>query len=183
MTIDITTLINGPPGEDPREGFKERLLKFVQTHEMTHPHLFKPREVAMSDKRSAISEGTERHEGYSKYDAPVRILDAIWNHAEYHRPCGSFVTAVLENNLMEALGRADGSSKAALFEIVRYVRWEIPGDCHGSVEKVRAWLVPEQPQPDIDFCSKCHEHTSYGFDWENEEWLSVCCGARIPELP
>jgi hypothetical protein len=120
---------------------------------------------------------------YENYGAPVRILGAIRNHADHHHPCGSFVTAVLENNLMEAIGRADENSQAALFEIVRYVRWEIPSNCHGSVEAVRAWLVPEQPIPDIDFCAKCHEHTSYGFDWENEEWLSTCCGARIPELP
>ncbi|KKM07197.1 hypothetical protein LCGC14_1736310 [marine sediment metagenome] len=119
---------------------------------------------------------------YEKYDAPVRILNAIRNHADHHHPCGSFVTAVLENNLMEATGRADGDSQAALFEIVRYVRWEIPSRCHGSPEKVRAWLIPEQPQPDIDFCSKCHEHTSFQYNWEGKEWLSVCCSARVVEM-
>jgi hypothetical protein len=120
---------------------------------------------------------------YQKYDAPVRILDAIRNHADHHHPCGSFVTAVLQNDLMEALGRADEYSKSALFEIVRYVRWEIPANCHGSVEKVHAWLVPEQPAPDIDFCSKCHEHTSFRYDWDDEVWLSVCCGAGEVEQP
>ena len=120
---------------------------------------------------------------YEKYDAPVTILDAIRNHADHHHPCGSFTTAVLENNLSEAIGRADQFSLAGLFEIVRYVRWEIPSVCHGSPEKVKAWLVPEQAMPDVDFCATCHEHTSFGFDWDNEEWLSVCCGARIAELP
>jgi len=170
--IDITDLINGPPGENPREGFEERLKAFVRIHEKTHPHLFKPREVAMDEQRN-----------YQKYDAPVRILDAIWNYTEHHIPCGSFTTAVLENNLSEAIGRADSESQAALFEIVRYVRWEIPSVCHGSPEAVRAWLVPEQPRPDSDFCSKCHEHTDFQYDWDEEEWLSVCCGAGIVELP
>lgn len=115
---------------------------------------------------------------YQKYDAPVRILDAIWNYAELHQPCGSFTTAVLENNLSEAVGRADESSQAALVEIVRYVHWEIPSVCHGSPAAVHAWLVPEDPRPDTDFCGRCHEHTSFEYDWKDKEWFTVCCGVQ-----
>ncbi len=56
MTIDITDLINGPPGENPRDGFEERLKAFISTHEKTHPHLFKPREEKPSETNQ---EGTE----------------------------------------------------------------------------------------------------------------------------
>lgn len=127
---------------------------------------------------------TARKDEHGPYfDAPANILDAIWDYAENHNPHGGFVTAVLENNLMEALGRADEFSRAGIFDICRYVRWEIPGNCHGSPEAVQAWLVPEQPMPDVDFCATCHEHTSFRFDWDDEEWLSVCCEARIVELP
>ena len=72
--------------------------------------------------------------------APVRILDAIRRFADTHTPTGGFLNAVLENNLSEAVGRADTASQIGLFDIVRYVHWEIPGDCHGSREKVTAWL-------------------------------------------
>lgn len=81
---------------------------------------------------------THPHEKYPL--APARILDAITDYAEHHRPQGGFVMAVLENDLMQAMGRADEHSLRGLFDIVRFVRWEIPADCHGSPEKVRAWL-------------------------------------------
>ena len=43
----------------------------------------------------------------SKYPlAPVHILDGIWDYAQNHREHGGFITAVLENNLSEAFGRA-----------------------------------------------------------------------------
>lgn len=38
-------------------------------------------------------------------------------------------------------------------------------------------------EPDIDFCSKCHEHTGWEWDEDGEEWLSVCCGAGEVEMP
>jgi hypothetical protein len=46
----------------------------------------------------------------------------------------------LENNLTEAVFRADDKSLAGLKDIVFFVHWEIPHACHGSKEKVDAWL-------------------------------------------
>lgn len=80
----------------------------------------------------------EQHEEYPT--APVHILDGIRRFADDRVPPGGFIQAVLENNLSEAFGRADEFSLAGLFDIVRYVRWEIPSICHGSPEKVREWL-------------------------------------------
>ena len=37
--------------------------------------------------------------------------------------------------------------------------------------------VDGPPQPDIDFCSKCGEHTEFEWD-EDDGFLSVCCGTR-----
>lgn len=85
--------------------------------------------------------GTERHDQHGPYPtAPVLILDGIWRYATDRVPPGGFVRAVLENNLSEAFGRADDASLAGLFDIMRYVRWEIPNNCHGSPAKVQAWL-------------------------------------------
>lgn len=55
-------------------------------------------------------------------------------------PPGSFVQAVLENNLMESFGRADMGNRMALFEICEYVYNDIPSACHGSREKVKDWI-------------------------------------------
>ena len=61
-------------------------------------------------------------------------IQAIDRYANDRCPPGGFVRAVLENNLTQAFNRA------SLREIVKYCYWEIPGDCWGSPEKVRAWL-------------------------------------------
>jgi len=76
--------------------------------------------------------------------APIHILDAITDYADNHTPHGHFVTAVLENNLMEAIFRADPNSLAGLKDIVRFVYEEIPLSSHGSVKKVNAWLAKKE---------------------------------------
>ena len=75
--------------------------------------------------------------------APVRILDAIADYATNHKMHGDFVTACLENDLAEAVFRADSNSLAGLADIVRYIHWEIPHNSHGSKENVSAWLRTE----------------------------------------
>ncbi len=85
-----------------------------------------------------------RDDRHAKYPlAPKHLLESIDNYAGLRYPVGGFLTAVLENNLSEAFGRADEASQAGLFDIVRYVRWEIPATSHGSREKVEAWLTQE----------------------------------------
>lgn len=53
---------------------------------------------------------------------------------------GSFLRAVLENNLMEALGRADHVNRDSLFDYGNFLYNEAPPPCYGSAEKVSAWL-------------------------------------------
>ena len=55
-------------------------------------------------------------------------------------PPGVFLTAVLSNDLMEALGRADRENRETLYDICGYIYNEIPSACHGSPEKVKGWL-------------------------------------------
>lgn len=70
---------------------------------------------------------------------PPLVRAALDRHAHEHQHTGGFVTAVLENNLMEAIGQADANSLAAMRSILAYVYNEIPGACHGSPAKVKAW--------------------------------------------
>jgi hypothetical protein len=53
---------------------------------------------------------------------------------------GHFLTAVLENNLMEAMGRSDETSRDGLFGLCGWLYNEAPCGCHGSPEKVRKWI-------------------------------------------
>ena len=54
---------------------------------------------------------------------------------------GSFLTAVLENNLIEAFGMADHINQAHMKEWCAFVYNELPGNCHGSPEIVSAWMA------------------------------------------
>lgn len=65
----------------------------------------------------------------------------IDNYVEHGVPTGSFLRAVLENNLMEAMGRADLDNRACLFTICDYIYNNTPSDCHGSPQKVKDWLA------------------------------------------
>ncbi len=69
------------------------------------------------------------------------IKASLDRYAHDHVPTGGFLRAVLANNLMEAFGRADVENLRDLHEIVLYVHWEIPGNCHGSYEIVKEWLT------------------------------------------
>ncbi|MES2634070.1 MAG: hypothetical protein V4669_13935 [Pseudomonadota bacterium] len=70
---------------------------------------------------------------------PQAVREALDRHAEEHAPTGDFTTAVLRNDLMQAISRADADSLRALPSICAYVMIYLPGGCHGSREKVAAW--------------------------------------------
>lgn len=71
---------------------------------------------------------------------PDIILEAINRYVEHRIPTGGFLQAVLENNLKEAVFRADKENSIPLKEIVNYIYWNIPFECWGSPEKVKKWL-------------------------------------------
>jgi hypothetical protein len=61
-------------------------------------------------------------------------LTRYWHHGI---PQGHFLTAVLENDLFEAIARADETSLTNLPQIVRYIYSNLPMSIYGSPEKVR----------------------------------------------
>lgn len=52
---------------------------------------------------------------------------------------GSFLSAVLSNDLMEALSRADIENARSLPQYATYLFNYAPWDCYGSPEKFKAW--------------------------------------------
>ena len=71
---------------------------------------------------------------------PKNIYDGIKNYVENRIPTGHFVTAVLENNLSEALAYADPISLAHLKTIAQFIFNDIPSPAWGSPEAVTKWL-------------------------------------------
>lgn len=72
---------------------------------------------------------------------PQSIIEGLDRYAKHYIPTGGFLRAVLEHDLFEAVGRADLGNQMALAEIVIYIYNELPVGCHGSKEKVDAWLA------------------------------------------
>ncbi len=67
-------------------------------------------------------------------------MDSIQRYVKDYIRTGDFLYAILTNNLFEAVGRADDENRQTLPEICCYIYNEIPSDCWGSKEKVKAWL-------------------------------------------
>ena len=68
------------------------------------------------------------------------LKDTLDRYANSRIPTGGFLQAVLENDLMEAVGRADDINRYRLHEICSYVYNNMPASCHGNKEIVNAWL-------------------------------------------
>jgi hypothetical protein len=71
---------------------------------------------------------------------PQYTLDSLTRYVEHGIPPGSFLCAVLENNLVRAVGRADRENLAALPEIVKYIYNELPSTCWGSPARVNEYI-------------------------------------------
>lgn len=68
------------------------------------------------------------------------IIEGINRYVLWHQEVGHFLTAVLQNNLREALARADDENIKTIFQIVSYCHNQIPGNCWGSVERQEEWI-------------------------------------------
>ena len=77
---------------------------------------------------------------FNQFYIPERMMGGIKRYIENGIEPGSFLMAVLCNNLCEAVGRADSENMANLPAYVSYFYNEAPSACHGSSEKVKAWL-------------------------------------------
>ena len=67
-------------------------------------------------------------------------IDSITHYATDGRRLGSFLHAVVANDLCEAIDRADATSLANLPAIVRHLYTSVPMGRWGSYASVAAWL-------------------------------------------
>jgi len=81
-----------------------------------------------------------KKEAQQKYNIRPEILDSLYRYIDEGIPTGDFLRAVLENNLIESLGRADEGNRIALFDITSFLYNVAPAPCWGSPEKVKKWL-------------------------------------------
>ena len=76
---------------------------------------------------------------YSKL--PAHMQDTARLYVEHGVIDSSFFTALVSNDLRGAFLRADDTNTAAMRDWVQWLHWEAPGNCHGSPEKVAAWIA------------------------------------------
>ena len=72
---------------------------------------------------------------------PRHMRSAMQRYIEDRIPPGSFLTAVLANDLMLALRRADDINSGRLHDYGVWLANYAPPACYGSPEAVRAWLT------------------------------------------
>lgn len=71
---------------------------------------------------------------------PEHIRDGIRLYVERGIPPGSFLQAVICNDLREACGRADDINRSRLFQIVQFFYLDTPSGCWGSSKHYSDWI-------------------------------------------
>lgn len=72
---------------------------------------------------------------------PPHMGGAIKRYIENGIAPGSFLTAVLCNDLREEFARADDENSRAMRSWVQYLYSYAPGGCWGSKERFEAWIA------------------------------------------
>jgi len=78
---------------------------------------------------------------------PRAIKQQIDNYIDNGVPPAGFLSAMLCNNIRDAVARADDENKRALYDIVIYLENFIPNMAWGSAERVEKWLLFHRENP------------------------------------
>ena len=78
---------------------------------------------------------------FREFYIPERMAGGIERYIKNGILPGEFLTAFLENDLMNALGRADSENIKNLTAYCVYFYNEAPANCYGSPKAVKAWCV------------------------------------------
>ena len=74
----------------------------------------------------------------------------IMRFVEHGNKPGDFLTAVLSNNLRDAIGHGDEENRRDIVEICQFIHNEIPARCHGSWESMKFWIEMKQEEKGND---------------------------------
>lgn len=85
-------------------------------------------------------------ETMDRYALPDYMAGGVYRYLLYRIEPGNFLTAVLSNDLREAVTCADASNIAVLDLWVKFLYNEVPANCWGSPELVHAWLTKREVQ-------------------------------------
>ena len=69
------------------------------------------------------------------------MFDALRLYIEHGKQPGQFLTAVISNDLAEAVSRADDENINNLPAYIGYLYNEVPSGCWGSPDIMNAWMA------------------------------------------
>ena len=78
---------------------------------------------------------------FREFYIPERMMGGIRRYIEHGIPPGDFLTAVICNDLKEAIGRADDENIKNIPAYVAYFYNEAPAPCWGSIELMQSWIA------------------------------------------
>jgi len=81
---------------------------------------------------------------FREWYIPERMMTAIRRYVEHGVSPGNFLSAVIQNNLSEAVGRADDENLKNIPAFVAYFYNECPMGCWGSPERMEVWINDKQ---------------------------------------
>ena len=77
---------------------------------------------------------------------PQHMTGALYRYVEHGIGPGSFLTAVLCNDLKQAIQCADIKNIQCLKEWAQVMTWCVPAECQGSAELVKDWLLKKRKE-------------------------------------
>ena len=83
---------------------------------------------------------TEPVESLARRWVPKHLLSCLDRYVEHGTDPGSFLRAVLENDLFAAMRSAHPATVHASKDLVKYISAELPCACYGSKRAVADWV-------------------------------------------
>lgn len=79
-------------------------------------------------------------EKFIGWNLPASMFGGIERYLYHGIPPGHFLAAVLQNDLSEAVSRADAVNGALLCEYVKFLYNDVPANAWGSKDEYAAWI-------------------------------------------
>lgn len=94
----------------------------------------------MNDQETLDFIASELENGLRRCKIPPHMEKAIRAYVNEHREPGHFLQAVLENDFIAAVCRADHENTLSLRTWALLLHNYTPSECHGSVENYENWI-------------------------------------------
>ena len=74
------------------------------------------------------------------------LLERLGAYRDDGQPVGSFLEAVISNNLSDAISQADEYNRATLYHLIAWMYNEFPAPLWGSAEKYASWVATKKEE-------------------------------------